>query len=239
MKTQVMLLTLMGMLVFPVCMTFGQKASWSNDEIAQFATESQQLLAPGEMGLLNRVAFAITDEYDREKGLDVLLIDYDNSVFSQMAEVWMQTALLQYNITGIRVRSAGIDVGRVDMDALKTFDQWGIKVKRDKIHPETMFEVDNNGLRFNLFAKNITPDEARGIVLLVDKPCAAKYLGDDLKTMNLLRFELGPSDKCMNGDEIDYAMLNREIGHRVMVLARQIKMNMIQKEAVRKHRMQR
>lgn len=231
-----MLLTLM---ILPLSMTFGQKASWSNDQIAQFATESQQLLLPGEMGTLNRVAFAITDEYDRDKGLDVLLIDYDNSVISQMAEVWFKTALLQYNITGMRVRSSGIDIGRVDMDALSTFDQWGIKVERDRMHPETVFRVDNNGLRFNLFAKNITPDEVNGIVLLVDKPCAAKYLGSDLKTTNLLRFELGPSEKCMNGDEIDYAMLNREIGNRVMVLARQIKMNLIQKEAVRKHRMQR
>lgn len=239
MRTKFVLLAVLTGLVIPVIPTYGQNHTKDlNDKVVMWAEHSEQMLPPQTKGVLNRLAYAISEEYERNSGLDLLLVDRDNSYISQLAEVWMNIAVELYGLDHVRIHSAGFDVGVINMEAISTFEDWWFSVKKDRINPDNMVKVDYNTGHRVLFAKGVDPTETDALVLYVDQYCGEKFLGDRLQGMKALRFELGPSADCIEDGRVDYDRLNREIGSKVLFLVRQIRLNQAQKLKTKKSRLQ-
>lgn len=238
MNSKLLLFALAGWFAFPVMGAYGQTSIRLNDKVFRFATESERLLAPEDKGLINRLAYALSEEYEKDQRMDILLVDKDNAAISQMAEIWMNMAIAHYELADVNVRSAGVEPGRIKSDALKTFETWNFEVSADRIQPDHLITVEQGRHRWTLFAKGIEPERRKDLVLFVDSYCTDQYLGGALRGLQSLPFALGPSPACMKNGEVDYQRLNAEIGARIMFLTRQIKVNQVQKENIRKQRLQ-
>lgn len=237
MRTKLLTLLSLGFLMIPVSYVTSQSESQKlNTRVVHFANQADFTLSASEKGLINRLAYVIAEEIDATGELDLVLVDRHNSILSQMAEVWMNVAISHYGLKGLQVRSAGVEVDPIDKEALLTFVDWKFKVTPDKVNPKDILRVDYGAGERSLFSKKIDLSASTGLIVFVDQHCGDRYLGNELRGHKSVRLDLGPSADCLKDGQIDYSQLNREIGAKVLMLVRQVELNQLQKEAIRRQR---
>jgi len=237
MRTQLLIASLLGSMLVQLHPIHAQARSVAlSEEINRFANESERLLNPEQKGMINQVAWKISKLYGEEGGVDIALIDLDNSTISQLAEVWLNTALLYHGIEDIRVISGGLKADGLNTDALLTLEDWGFRVISDEDQTVPILTVDYGRGRWNLFAKNIDPAQHADLILFVDDHCETALHEDTLEQLDYVNMILGTSPGCIEDGVYRFTEVNREIAAKMFELVRRLEINLIQQNKMKKQR---
>lgn len=236
MKTRLLLLALLGLFMLPVNLTTVRAQDSLGDRISQLSEEAENLLTPAEKGLINQVSWKVARMYGQEGGLDVALLDLDNSTISQLAEVWFKAALLHYGIEDIRVVGGGLKAGQLNKEAILTLNDWGFVVLEGEGGDIPLMSVDYNKGQWNLFSKKIDPEKHADLILFVDDHCASSMHEDLLSRLEYVEMVLGTSPGCIEEGEYQFSAVNKEIGAKMFFLVQRLEVNLLQQKKIRKQR---
>ncbi|MCK0192031.1 hypothetical protein [Arenibacter sp. F20364] len=77
---------------------------------------------------LDQLASTMEKKFSDGKQLNVVFIDKENLVTSQLAMVWLRTGLLYYGVDKFSIHSAGTNAERQPLTKLALLEQYGFKV---------------------------------------------------------------------------------------------------------------
>lgn len=207
-----------------------------SEQLEQLSRESEVTLSTDELAVIEVIAYEVARLYGQEGGVDISFVDYDNSTISQMAEVWMNAALLHFGIEEIRVHSSGLQPDTIHVEALLTFERWGFIVSMDSLHPKPMLTLDYGSGTWNVFAKGIEAGEMNDLVLYVDQHCATHLHEKELSVVNSIPFILGTSLDCLDQSITEFAVINGNIGVKMFRLVERIEVLLVENGKIGRQR---
>lgn len=186
--------------------------------VESFAEESVSL-DPQVKQMLESTAQELASNFSGSNVLDIVLVDNNNTFQSQLAQVWLQSALYYYELPTIRVYSAGLTADKIDYAKLVNLETAGFNVRILGDNDSGSIVVSFSRDRWTLYSKQMD-DKLNKVVNLIFPLNANAYakLSSNEKYNPKIMTSLQDFEDRLNEESI-----RTDIAIQMVYLAKQLK----------------
>lgn len=155
MKSNSLVLTL-TILFFSFQTLYSQKLRKKIDQEVTELTANFGSIEDSRVTILNQIAFSIYKNHNTNEDFNIVIIDEKNREKSQLAMIWLKTALLAYHIKHINVHSAGVKVESKPMPSIHLLKENGFNVKESQDGNSYAYDIKYGDGVWKIYQKEFT-----------------------------------------------------------------------------------
>ncbi|MGB5819800.1 MAG: hypothetical protein WBG90_09975 [Saonia sp.] len=226
MKTAKFLIPLSMAFLFLALSANAQRLSTRIKGEVRTLSESFDAIPEQRKSMLDQTAWTLTGVYQPEKGVDILLIDSDNSTISQMGQAWLQAAFYYFRLEGMNVGSGGLNAGQIDPRTLTVLENRSFKIKKGN---SDLFEVDFGSGTWDFYSKAYNdPKNTQSDYVAILMDAASQMELENVASADQIKkpltYELQEAGTG-NTSVAQFDQLNETIAREMIYIAHRIKLN--------------